>query len=199
LQHLRLFPGSPVFGTVGSLVPCKGHSFLIDAMPPVLRTLPRAQFVFVGDGPLRARLEAQTRLYGVEAQVEFLGERSDALQLLSSFDCLVHPSLAEGMPNAVLEAMAAGLPVIVTGVGGVPEIVDDGLTGLIVPPRSSEALAARMIRVGSDEALRARLGTAAREAMATGFSVRREAEETLSVYHSLLRAREKAHRRRGHA
>jgi len=129
-----------VLGTVARLGHQKGHTYLIAAAPRIIRAFPNVRFVFVGDGPLRSRLENQIRRLGLEDYFHFLGFRSDVKQLLHLFDVFVLPSLYEGLPNAVLEAMACSKPVIATGVDGTSEAVLDRETGYIVPPKHPDAL-----------------------------------------------------------
>lgn len=182
----ELFAGSPVFGTIGRLHPSKGHIFLIEAVPLVLEKLPEARFVLVGDGSERVRLEERALELGVASCVDFLGERADADDLLSEFDIFVLPSIVEGMPNAVLEAAVAGIPVVATCVGGVPEVVQDANTGLLVEPGSSSRLAAALIRMGQDETLRADCRKKAEELISSRFQEREEISRTEGLYLTLL-------------
>ncbi len=158
--------------TVANLRPEKGHEVLIDALArrPDLRSL---HVDFVGDGPCRAALEAHRRARGVIGQVSFLGERRDVPDLLASAALFVLPSRTEALPNSVMEAMAAGLPVIACRVGGIPELVEDGVTGILVPPDDPDALGAAMARVVGNPALAAAIGSAAREKIAAQFSLPR--------------------------
>ena len=110
-------------------------------MAQVQEHIPTVQLLLVGDGELRGDLEAQTRSLGLSEIVTFAGHRADIPEILATLDLFVLPSLWEGMLNAVLEAMAAGLPVVATAVGGTAEVVVDGVTGLLVTPRDPDALA----------------------------------------------------------
>jgi len=131
----------PVVGNVARLVPQKGQRFLLEAAPLVLQRHPQARFVLVGEGPSRAGLEAQARASGIDGHVLLTGERSDVPAWLASFDVFALPSLFEGLCYAVIEAQAAGVPVVATPVGGVRDTVVDRETGLIVPPEDPKALA----------------------------------------------------------
>jgi glycosyltransferase involved in cell wall biosynthesis len=146
---------------VASLTPHKGHADLIEALA-LLEAPP--SMCFVGDGPERADIAARLRRLGLEGAVELAGAIPGAAGLLPGHQFAVLPSHHEGLPNAVLEAMAAGLPVIATAVGGVPEIVTDGVTGLLVPPHEPRELAAAIARLTGDPRLRVTLGQAARHA-----------------------------------
>ncbi|HEX6469623.1 MAG TPA: glycosyltransferase [Streptosporangiaceae bacterium] len=167
---------------IANLLRYKGHADLVEALarleaPPHLS--------FVGDGPERARLAGLLRERGLAGTVDLRGAVQDAAGLLPGYQFLVLPSHTEGLPNAILEAMAAGLPVIATAVGGVPELVADGVTGLLVPPHSPAALAAALARLAADPALRARLGAAARQAVA-GLGVDECAARHEAVYRAAL-------------
>jgi glycosyltransferase involved in cell wall biosynthesis len=111
----------------------KGHAVLIAAAPEVVKVHPKTQFVFVGDGAKRSDFKKQIQDLGLQQHFLFLGRRSDVPAILACCDVAVLPSLAEGLPNAVLEYLAAGLPVVATALGGNLEIIQDGKTGLLVP------------------------------------------------------------------
>lgn len=136
----------------------KGHAHLIDALPAIAAAVPRVRCVFAGDGPLRAELEARARHRGVDARCLFLGARTDVADILASADVVALPSRSEGLPFAVLEAMAVGRPVVASAVGGTPEAVDDGRTGRLVPPGDVGALARAVAQVLGDPAGGRRMG-----------------------------------------
>ncbi len=138
---------SSLWLSVGRLERQKGIDILIAAIPAVLQVQPNAAFVIIGDGPDRRALEAQASLLGVAHRVRFLGRRSDVGRWLKAASALVLPSRWEGMPNVVLEAMAAGTPVIATRVEGIAELVADGETGLTVPAEDSRALSEVILRL----------------------------------------------------
>ena len=175
-----------VAGTVARLGAEKGHTFLLEAVAKVQNCLPQAKFLFVGDGPMRPQLEDRARILGVADSIIFAGLRHDIPTILSLFDLFVLPSLWEGLPMAVLEAMAAGLPVVATAVGGTPEVVLDGITGLLVPPRDPQALAEGILRLLRDPDLRQRMGGAGRERVAAHFSVEQMVQRTEKLYEQLL-------------
>jgi L-malate glycosyltransferase len=156
--------------TVANLRPEKAHDVLIDAASRVVGCFPDARFEFVGAGPEEARLSDTVRRRGLSDIVTFSGRADDVAARLESADIFALPSRTEAFPNALLEAMAAGLPVIATGVGGIPEIVDEGRTGFLVAPGDAHALADRLCGLMADGDLGARMGAAARLAVGARFS-----------------------------
>lgn len=171
----------PVVGNVARLAEQKGHATLVDAVPLVLQRRPDALFVIVGEGELRDDLEARVRGAGVERAVSFTGARGDVPELLKSFDVFAFPSLYEGLCLAVIEAQAAGVPVVATPVGGIRETVLDGVSGLLVPPGDPRALADAILRLLEDRDLAARLAAEAARRV-TRFSEREMVERTLALY-----------------
>lgn len=136
-----------VLGTVGSLYPVKGHRFLLDAMPAVLERFLNVVLIIAGRGELEVPLKDQAKRLGIEEKVRFLGMRQDIPQLLALMDVFILPSLSEGLSMALLEAMAAGKPVVATRVGGNPELVEDGKTGMLVTAEDAKELAASLMRM----------------------------------------------------
>jgi glycosyltransferase involved in cell wall biosynthesis len=164
--------------------PLKGHSDLIEAAKEICGEVPEIRFVLVGEGEKRPKIEQQVRKAGLEKHFLFLGSRKDIPELLACAEILILPSRAEGLPNVILEAMAAGLPVVATRVGGTPEIIEDGATGLLVPPEDPCALAEAIQRLLRDRSMAARVGRTARERIRTSFSFERVAREIETVYES---------------
>jgi glycosyltransferase involved in cell wall biosynthesis len=162
---------------VGRLDAVKGVPLLIEAFAAVREAHPEARLAVVGDGPARAALEAQAAALGIAAATEFLGYRAqdEVADLLAGADLLVLPSFAEGLPVVLMEAMASGLPVIATRVAGVAELVEDGVSGLLVPPGDVESLAAALRRLLADPALGARMGAAGRAQVEAAFDSDAEA------------------------
>ncbi len=187
---LDLDQQSTVVGTVGSLYPVKGHAHLIDAATLVLRRFPRAVFLIAGRGGLQEELQAQTRQLGIAHHFRFPGYRDDVRQLLALFDVFVLPSLSEGMPLALLEAMAAGVPCVATTVGGVNEIVEDAKTGMLVPPADAQALAESVVTLLQDRALAFAMGENARKTVASRFSLTGMVKAYQEIYTTLLRKRD---------
>lgn len=160
--QLGVADGTPVIGTVGRLNPVKDQAGLLRAFADVHAARPDAVLVLVGDGALRAALEARALELGLGASVRFLGDRSDVRALLPGFDLFVLSSLSEGYSMALLEAAASALPIVATDVGGNREIVADGLNGLVVPPSDADALAAALLALVADPSRAAALGTTGR-------------------------------------
>lgn len=167
--ELRLGAGELLIGTTGRLDEQKGHKFLIDAMARIKDT--PARCVILGEGPARKLLEERIRKLRLEKQVLLLGECSDITSWLSAFDVFVLPSLWEGLPNSLLEAMAVGLPVVASSVDGVCEVIRDGQNGFLAAPKSSKALAQRLVELLRDPALRSRLGASAKETVVDKFNL----------------------------
>lgn len=187
LRHsLELPSDARLVGTVCRLHPQKGLAHLLHAVPQVLAHIPTAHFLIAGTGELRAELEAQTQQLGITNQVHFLGERRDVPDLLAGLDLFVLPSLWEGMPNVVLEAMAVGLPVVATAVDGTLEIVKQHETGLLVPPADEQALADAIIALLSDSTRAKSMGDAGRQRIETHFSLTTTVQQTEALYDRLL-------------
>jgi glycosyltransferase involved in cell wall biosynthesis len=177
----------PVVLYAGRLRSRKAVAVLLAAMPRVLAAEPRCRLVLVGDGEQGARVAAAVRERGLSAHVEMTGTLSRAmtLQRLASADVFCLPSTYEGMPLAILEAMAAGLPVVATAVSGNPEAVEDGVTGLLVPPESATALADALLALLADPERRRRMGEAGRRRVAERFSIERVAAQYLELLERL--------------
>ncbi|HEY7790868.1 MAG TPA: glycosyltransferase family 4 protein [Vicinamibacterales bacterium] len=188
-KTLWLPAGAPIVGHVGALVAHKGQRHLIEAAPLVLRQVPDARFVIVGEGELRESLERQIHHLGIDTHVFLTGFRPDVPGVLKGFDLFVMCSTTEGLGTSVLDAMASGLAVVGTNAGGIPESVADGETGLIVSTHDHRALAAAIVRLLQDSALRARMGAAGRARAGQRFSVERMVAETADVYRQLLSGR----------
>jgi glycosyltransferase involved in cell wall biosynthesis len=176
--------------TVANLRPEKGHDTLIAAARTVANRHPDVEFLVVGDGPLRASLVRQVNLRGLRPRFQFLGERDDVPSILSTSDIFVLPSRSEASPNGVLEAMAAGLPTIACRVGGVPELVEHRVTGMLVEPDSPDALAATLLEVMDRPQFANDLGRAARASIERRFSFDRMVASFERLYLSELQTRE---------
>jgi glycosyltransferase involved in cell wall biosynthesis len=171
---------------VGRLSIEKGHGIFLDAARRVLLKKPDVSFWVIGDGPLRETLEEQAGRLGVGSRVRFLGFRSDMDKLYPKIDLAASASLREGLPMALLEAMAHGKPVVATRVGDVPHIVRNGVNGYVVPPGDSEALENAMLRILAHPSRIRRFGKASRFIVESGYSSESMAASYLSLYREIL-------------
>jgi glycosyltransferase involved in cell wall biosynthesis len=171
-----------VIGLVGRLAWEKGVDVFLAAAARIASEFSKARFVVVGDGPDRSTLESQVDELGLRERVMLAGRRDDMAAVYASFDVMVSSSRQEGLPMAILEGMASGLPLVASAVGDVPTVVRDGVTGVLVPPDDVERLAWAMLELLRDAALRARLGAAARQLIADEYSAERMAADYLRVY-----------------
>ncbi|HVH56446.1 MAG TPA: glycosyltransferase [Vicinamibacterales bacterium] len=174
--------------TVANLRPEKSHETLIAAAALLSSSCPDLRYVIVGDGSRRAELEALARVRGVDRIVEFLGHREDVPELLAGADAFVLPSRSEAFPNGVIEAMAAGLPVIASAVGGILDLVEPGRTGALVPPADAEALASAIRSLHADPARAQAIGAAARCEVLARYSFDRMLRMFETLYETELQA-----------
>ena len=182
-------PGSEIVVlNVAALTREKGHADLLHALAAARSRAPALRLWIVGEGPLEATLRAEAQTLGLGDAVRFLGFRSDVSDLLRAADLFCLPSRLEGLGTSILEGMAAGLAVVATTAGGIPEIVIDGETGVLVPPRDPEALSAALVRLAEDPALRSALGARGRERSRI-FGVEPMVERTRALYLQALEAR----------
>ena len=185
---------APVVGTVGRLVERKGHHDLIDAWPAVRERHPDAHLVIVGDGPEREALARRAEANGCAGSVHLLGTRTDVPSLLGDFDAFVFPSYGEGLPGALVEAMAAGLPIAATPVDGNAELIEDGVTGLHLSVRDPDSIAAAVCRLLADHDGAGALGDRARERALAEFSIDRMVDDFEALYDRLLGVEREADR-----
>jgi len=190
-KELGLDDGVPLIGVVGRLETQKGHRYLLDAWPAVLREFPDARLLVIGDGSLRTDLERQAQQLGIAPSIVFLGFRTDMPRLLDGLDGLALPSLYEGMPLTVIEASAMACPVVATAVDGTPEVIEDDVTGWLVPPADPESLARAVVRLLVDRDRARAIGRAGRERVLLQFDLGRQVEATARVYRSVV-ARERS-------
>jgi glycosyltransferase involved in cell wall biosynthesis len=186
---LRLPDGIPILGIVGRLHPAKGHPVLFEAVRRLLAQGREVALLVVGEGELREELEALARRLGLEGSVRFLGRRADIPALLNLLDVVVMPSRWEGLPIGLLEAMAAARPVVAAAVGGIPEVIDHGKTGILVPPEEPEPLCAAVARLLDAPAEARRLGEAARARALARYDVATMARSYEAVYEAVLAQR----------
>jgi glycosyltransferase involved in cell wall biosynthesis len=172
---------------VARLVWFKGLHTLIDAMPQIVQRHPKTLLKIAGDGELEGALRQQVKKLGMGDYVEFLGLRLDVPHLLTNADIFVLPSVSEGLPISILEAMTTGLPVVATRVGGVPELVEEGVTGFVVPPENPGELARAVNRLLDNPALCLEMGRSAQMKAAREFSATSMQERTADLYQALLK------------
>jgi glycosyltransferase involved in cell wall biosynthesis len=185
LQQLFARPGEVIVVSAGRLSPEKGFSVLIDAARQVLAVNPGVRFAIFGEGTQRSLLERMIAKEGLCGIVVLPGFRNDLDQLLSCTDVFVLPSFTEGLPNVVLEAGAAAVPVVATAVGGTPEVVIEGETGFLVRAGDATGMAHRIIKLVSDTQLRERLGQAGREHVKKHFTFEAQAHAYMRLFESL--------------
>ncbi|MCI0376856.1 MAG: glycosyltransferase, partial [Gemmataceae bacterium] len=176
---------SRLIGAAGRLSPEKGFADLIDAAALVLADHPEAGFLLFGDGPLRDELQQRIENRGLAGRFVLAGFRDDLDALLPNFDVFVQSSYTEGLPNVVLEALAARVPVVATAVGGTPEILHDGQTGFLVEPRDPTFLSRRIGALIADEDARRRMGKAGRRFVREQCTFAAQAREYESVFREL--------------
>jgi glycosyltransferase involved in cell wall biosynthesis len=176
---------APVVGNLANFKAAKDHPTLLRAAARVRERLPEVRFLLIGQGPLEPEARRLAAELGLDATVVFTGFRTDAHRLLAALDVFTLSSTYEGLPIALIEAMALGRPAVVTRVGGVPEVLADGDQGLLVPPRDPAALADGLLRLLGDPGLRDRMGAAGR-ARAADFDIRKAVRRMEQVYADLL-------------
>lgn len=187
--ELGLDNRAKLIGCVANLRAGKGHDDLLMAATRIIQEFPMAHFVMIGDGDLHDELVAQTTSLGIADHVHWLGYRSDAAKLQTAFDVAVLASLAEGLPNSVMEAMVAGVPVVATEVGGVPELIAHEDTGYLVPASQPERLAERIIFTLKHPDESARVGLHGQQFVRDRFGMRRMVQEVEALYEEVLNSR----------
>ena len=185
-QTFGLAGNATVIAVIAQLIPRKGHRFLLRALPGLLGDFPAMRVIFFGQGPLEDELRGQVNALALHERVMFAGFRRDLPRILPCLDLLVHPALMEGLGIALLQAAGAGVPIVAVKAGGMPEVVRDGLNGLLVPPGDAAELAAAIRRLLSDRELARRMGLAGRALLEQEFSIEHMVKGTLQVYKDLL-------------
>lgn len=177
---------APLVGNVAALVPHKGHRYLIDAAHLVHREIPDARVVIFGEGELREHLEHLVHEHGLAKHVLLPGFRTDVIGCIKGLDVFVMSSVTEGLGTSLLDAMACARPIVATRTGGIPEVVADGITGVLVPPRDAQALARAIVALLSDESRRHQYGQAGLSRVRERFTVDRMVDDTAGVYSRLV-------------
>jgi glycosyltransferase involved in cell wall biosynthesis len=178
-----------VVGTVGRMVPQKGFQFLLQVIPALLGEFPRTKFLFVGEGPFREALEQQSRELGIQSHVTFTGQQEDMRRVYESMDIFVLPSLNEGMPMTILEAMASAKPVIATSVGAIPTLIVPEVTGMLIQPQDSAGLRSALVRLLGEPGLRTSLGMKGRLRVSEDYSLQAMAQKYFVQYENLVQDR----------
>jgi glycosyltransferase involved in cell wall biosynthesis len=183
--ELQIEPGRPVLAVIGRLHPVKGHRALLAMLPAILRNCPQAQLLVIGDGPERAACEALASHLGISDHVRFLGKRGDVPRLLSAVDLVLMPSQSEGLGLAAIEALAAARPVVAFAVGGLSEVVVDGLNGRLVPAGDCDAFTEAVIETLHDPGRRFSYARGAASS-AQSFGLEAHVEQLIECYRMAL-------------
>ena len=178
-----------IIGTIGRLHEQKGHKYFVEAAAELVKQLPNIEIRIIGDGDCRTQLQAQVVDLGLQDVIYFMGTRRDIAAQLSQMDVFVLPSLWEGMPFVLLEAMAAGVPIVATNVDGVSEILKHEFEGVLVPPRDPHALAEAIVKVFRNKKRTREIVVNAKKKIAAEFSIEKMVQSTESVYRSLVTTR----------
>jgi glycosyltransferase involved in cell wall biosynthesis len=179
--------GEPVIGIAAALRSWKGHAFILRAMPEVLRRFPKARLLIAGEGNLARKLDALSKELEIKESVIFAGHREDVPEIIAAFDVSVMASYAsEGIPQFALQSMASGKPLVGTAVGGIPEVVKDGVNGYIVPPKDSGALADAILKLLSDPEKARVMGLLGRKMALEGHTKERMLDDMEALYRKAL-------------
>lgn len=191
-EEWNLPPDAFAVGIIARMVPIKRHEDLLHALPAVLAKHPNTYFLIIGDGERRNELEALARERQVEHRVIFTGFRDDQPQVLQALDLVTLTSANEGLPVAIIEALSAGKPVVATRVGGVPELVEDGVSGYLAEPKDPESIAAALLKALDDPEKTRQMGQAAQEKTLQRYSIKRLVGDLETLYDELLARREQS-------
>ena len=185
-ESLRIKKDAFVVGTVGALTEEKGHLYLLKAIPKVVQRFPEVVFLFVGDGRERPSLEITTSHLNIKDRVIFAGMRKDVPEILSILNVFVLPSLNEGLPMALLEAQAAQIPVVATRVGAIPDVLQGGVTGILVPPKDPQAIAEAITMILSNKKFASEIAQKGFERVRDNFSSEKMGSKYHSIYKELI-------------
>jgi len=186
-KYICDMPVTNMIGFVGNLIEMKGIQYFINALPKVFNHFPELLAIIVGEGTLRKKMEAEVEKLGLHKRVKFLGHVTDVTsRLIASLDILVQPSLTESFGLTAAEALSCEVPVVAANSGGLPEIVEDGVCGYIVPPRDSDALSDKICHLLDNPEKRKAFGTAGRQRVLSKFNIANTAEQYLALYQNLL-------------
>lgn len=188
-KRLGVPANSLLIGVVAQLIPRKGHRYLLQALPDIVAQNPALRVIFFGRGPMEGKLRQMISAAGLDGVVQLAGFRDDLVELLACLDLLVHPATMEGLGVSLLQTASAGVPIVASRAGGIPEAVRDGENGILVPPGDVRALGNAVASLLADPERRRSLGERGRALMAGEFSVGTMVEGNLSVYRELLQTR----------
>jgi glycosyltransferase involved in cell wall biosynthesis len=186
LERMGLDTEAVVIGMAGQLIARKGHRLLLDSLPSVLDAHPRARVLLFGRGPLEAAIRRRIETLGIAGRARLVGYRDDFVELLPGLDLLVHPAQREGMGSVVLEALACGVPVIASRVGGIVDVIEDGVHGVLVSPEEPRLLGRAISAMIADAGTRRSLAQAGRQRVREHFSVESMTTEYKALYASVL-------------
>jgi glycosyltransferase involved in cell wall biosynthesis len=189
-ERLNIPLEAPVIGTISRLDPVKGNQYFIASLPDIVKTFPSLKVFIVGDGSERRKLERRVKKLGLSENVIFTGECKDVRWILSIFDICVLSSLNEGMGICLLEAQALGVPIVATKVGGIPDVVRDGVTGILVPPRNPKVMADAIIKLLKDNSLRKNMSEESRRWIDNRFSAETMVKKFSDLYEELVREKQ---------
>lgn len=182
---INLKDGS-IIGMTSRLTPRKGHKYLLEAVPQILKCFNKARFLIIGEGKIEDELKAFTRRIGVQENIIFAGTRRDLERIYPFLNILAVPSLYEPLGNVSMEAMAFGKPVVASNTGGIPEVVEDGVTGILVPPKDSKRIAEAVIYLLENPDVAKKMGKAGRERVKEYFTIQRVGGELEEVYEYVI-------------
>lgn len=178
----------PVVGVVAILRNWKGHQYLLEAVPAIVTSYPNAKFLIAGNGPQWDNLQRKIRDLGIEKYVIMMGFREDIPEILASLDIFILPSTAsEATSQVIPQALAVGKPVIATNTGGLPEIIEDGITGLLIEPGNHEAIACAVVRMAENKEEAEKMAVRGREKILKGYTFQRMIDDTSGVYQNILK------------
>jgi len=175
-----------IVGSLGRLIEVKGHIYLIESARQIISVFPKVTFLIAGEGPLREDLSALIDEYQLNSNFKLIGFRNDKARLLQLFDIFVLPSLSEGTPMALLEAMSAGLPCLVSEVGGNKKVLENGVDGILIPPRQISLLTNMLLKMLNDKSLRDEISAGARKKIETEYSAEAMGKMYLSLYSEIV-------------
>jgi glycosyltransferase involved in cell wall biosynthesis len=188
-KELEIPDDSILIGNIARLTPEKGHLFCLEVFRMVVDRFPKVKLLIVGDGILRQDIETRINELGLNGSVIMTGHRDDIPEILAALDISLHTSIWEGMPVAIIEAMLTGKAIVATNVGGIPELIKDGVTGILIPPDDREGLTEAIVRLLDNKILRETIGNASRKHAIKNFSPELMIKKTADLYSGLVKLR----------